>query len=573
MVSCHNVLRLTLHLTATAFVIAVLFSTATAQRRLDGRVITTDSIPVHNAIVHLRLQEDTTKYFRTLTDSEGRFTFLLTNVESMGTVKDFALHPNFPNPFSSSTTISFSISHGEPVTLRIHDLLGRQVRTLVSQQLEAGSYRVDWDGRDEATKQLSQGAYVSVLQTKNGIATGRLMLSGERQSGKPKTGLTRIGDVVRLGKSASLQQVSIDVRDTTAALPRFLSRTELSYSFESDTSVTIIVDYGGIEDMGFPSKEVRRLFLDDPYLYVCAGKYGLWRRNIDTLASWEYLGLADTTPNMGYGVLDVDANGRDILVAYYGRNVLNLDSSIAVWRSTNDGAMWVRSDSGIVGSFDPKIDLNRMTEIKRSPHKRDIVIALYDGTAMYRSMDGGISWSLHLGRRGVFGAIADLHWNPYSEGEFWISGSNTISMTTFLRAYLSYGDSVRTGLGIGFHGDVAFDPFNKLHVFLSDGPLWESSDGGLNWIQHSLPAYLGSKQLAASIVESPSQSGIFFGSTWEDPMRVSYLFVFNAEESTFKVLGRIDREAYSLVLDKYSFIYCISRGAIYRMLASEGSRK
>ncbi len=566
MVSCHNVLRLTLHLTATAFVIAVLFSTATAQRRLDGRVITTDSIPVHNAIVHLRLQEDTTKYFRTLTDSEGRFTFLLTNVESMGTVKDFALHPNFPNPFSSSTTISFSISHGEPVTLRIHDLLGRQVRTLVSQQLEAGSYRVDWDGRDEATKQLSQGAYVSVLQTKNGIATGRLMLSGERQSGKPKTGLTRIGDVVRLGKSASLQQVLIDVRDTTAALPRFLSRTDLSYSFESDTSVTIIVDYGGWEDLNFPVKGVRRLFLDDPFLYVCAGQYGLWRRDVDKLTPWEYLGLGDTTPNMGDGVLDVDASGSDILVAYYGRNVLNLDSAVAVWRSTDGGKNWMRADSGITNTIDPGLELNLITTVKRSPHKRNIVLAQYMDAALYKSIDAGISWTMLRGSRGIFANYGAMRWNPYSEGEIWEWGAHAVGITTFLNIYSDYGAVPRTNIGTDRAGPLAFNPKNKSHVFYARFDLLETRDGGITWYTHNDIKVMSYKVLALEVIENPQRNNLFvFAATRTTPPHKAFILVNQFDLSEYRVLTRLPTVGNNLIVDQRSYLYWNWAGIIQRM--------
>ncbi len=567
--SCHNVLRLTLHLTATAFVIAVLFSTATAQRRLDGRVITTDSIPVHNAIVHLRLQEDTTKYFRTLTDSEGRFTFLLTNVESMGTVKDFALHPNFPNPFSSSTTISFSISHGEPVTLRIHDLLGRQVRTLVSQQLEAGSYRVDWDGRDEATKQLSQGAYVSVLQTKNGIATGRLMLSGERQSGKPKTGLTRIGDVVRLGKSASLQQVLIDVRDTTAALPRFLSRTDPSYSFESDTSVTIIVDYGGWEDLGSPTKDVHTLFLDEPYLYACAGKYGLWRRDIEKLTPWEFLGLQDTTLKYG-GVLDVDASGEDILVAYAGKYPKDPDSSVAVWRSKDAGRTWFRSDSGIPITFEPSPKSSKLTKLRRSPHRGNTVIGLYFSAAMYRSIDSGYTWTLLRGRTDVTALDAYFKWNPHRSGEIWIWGLTGLEFFPFIGALEEYGERVRSINGSGRFGHIFFNPNNPDHIFYTYYTLNETTDGGLSWKEYTPPA-VGNEQLLLNEGKENSISGnmVLFAATKSDPPHKAYILLRDMYRNDYKFLTRVPTVGNNLVIDRRNYLYWNWAGQIQRLSIKE----
>ncbi len=571
MASCNNVLRLTLHITATVFGIAFLISTAAGQRRLDGRVITTDSIPVHNAIVHLRLQEDTTKYFRTLTDSEGRFTFLLTNVESMGTVKDFALHPNFPNPFSSSTTISFSISHGEPVTLRIHDLLGRQVRTLVSQQLEAGSYRVDWDGRDEATKQLSQGAYVSVLQTKNGIATGRLMLSGERQSGKPKTGLTRIGDVVRLGKSASLQQVSIDVRDTTAALPRFLSRTDLSYSFESDTSVTIIVDYGGWEDLGSPTKDVHTLFLDEPYLYACAGKYGLWRRNIESLTPWEFLGLSDTALDRG-GVMDVDAYGADILVAYSGRHLdYNIDSTVAAWRSKDNGRTWFRSDGGIPNTFDPTHKQSMLTKLRRSPHTKDTIVALYLSAARYRSTNRGESWILLHGNTAIIAPWAFLKWNPYRRGEIWIWGATGVDFTPFIAVLEEFGNRGRSINGLGRGGaPLIFDPQNPDRLFYAWYTLNETKDGGVSWTGYYPPIVGGQQLNLTEGTENPlSRNMALFAVSKSDPPHLAFILLRDMDANNYRFLTRVPSVGNNLVVDRRNYLYWNWAGQIQRLSIKE----
>jgi hypothetical protein len=70
--------------------------------------------------------------------------------------KDFTLYQNYPNPFNPSTKIKFQIplnkgggfSRGlsDVVTLKIYDILGREVATLVNEQLKPGTYEVDWDG-------------------------------------------------------------------------------------------------------------------------------------------------------------------------------------------------------------------------------------------------------------------------------------------------------------------------------------------------------------------------------------------------------------------------------------------
>ena len=61
----------------------------------------------------------------------------------------FSLYQNFPNPFNPVTKIRFDIPSVETIhelSLRIYDVLGREVATLVNQQLKPGTYEVDWDG-------------------------------------------------------------------------------------------------------------------------------------------------------------------------------------------------------------------------------------------------------------------------------------------------------------------------------------------------------------------------------------------------------------------------------------------
>ncbi len=60
--------------------------------------------------------------------------------------QDYRLIQNHPNPFNPNTTIKFSIPHSQFVTLKVYDILGRELATLVNEEKLPGSYEVKFDG-------------------------------------------------------------------------------------------------------------------------------------------------------------------------------------------------------------------------------------------------------------------------------------------------------------------------------------------------------------------------------------------------------------------------------------------
>jgi N-acetylneuraminic acid mutarotase len=88
----------------------------------------------------------------------------------------FALHPSFPNPFNSSTTIRFSLAQPEKVALTIYNLAGQEAATLAHGQREAGTYTLRWDGRDGAKRELASGVYLYRLQAGEQMETRKLLL-------------------------------------------------------------------------------------------------------------------------------------------------------------------------------------------------------------------------------------------------------------------------------------------------------------------------------------------------------------------------------------------------------------
>ncbi|HXF99293.1 MAG TPA: T9SS type A sorting domain-containing protein, partial [Bacteroidota bacterium] len=88
-----------------------------------------------------------------------------------GTPATYALEQNYPNPFNPSTTIAFKIRATGFTSLKVYDMLGREVATLVSDVKEPGSYEVTWDARG-----MASGVYLYRLESGSFVATRKLLL-------------------------------------------------------------------------------------------------------------------------------------------------------------------------------------------------------------------------------------------------------------------------------------------------------------------------------------------------------------------------------------------------------------
>jgi len=120
-------------------------------------------------------------------NSEDDFTTILVGVQSFITIRysnnppvgiednfpliQYRLLQNYPNPFNPSTSISYSILHPTLVNLKVYDILGNEIITLVNQVQSAGQHTIEFDGTN-----LSSGIYLYRLVTKNYIQTKKMIL-------------------------------------------------------------------------------------------------------------------------------------------------------------------------------------------------------------------------------------------------------------------------------------------------------------------------------------------------------------------------------------------------------------
>jgi hypothetical protein len=94
-------------------------------------------------------------------------------------LKDFELYQNYPNPFNPSTSIQYAVSSRQFVSLKVYDVIGNQVATLVNEEKPAGEYEVEFSaigGPESSIKDLASGIYFYQLRAGDFVQTRKMIL-------------------------------------------------------------------------------------------------------------------------------------------------------------------------------------------------------------------------------------------------------------------------------------------------------------------------------------------------------------------------------------------------------------
>jgi hypothetical protein len=134
------------------------------------------------------LPASATSYVDTEDLAAGEYLYTLIVVKPGGTevrsqkvsvkldVVPLMLRQNYPNPFSASTEIGFSIDRKSNVTLSIYDVTGKRIHTILNRAMPPGIYLEQWDGRDENGKSVASGIYFYRLKTGQKALTRKMVL-------------------------------------------------------------------------------------------------------------------------------------------------------------------------------------------------------------------------------------------------------------------------------------------------------------------------------------------------------------------------------------------------------------
>jgi hypothetical protein len=90
--------------------------------------------------------------------------------------EEFALSPNYPNPFNPTTTITYALPHPAKASLRVYNLVGQEIITLVNGWEDMGYHKTIWQGVDRTGRSVASGVYIAVLRAEGIVKTRKMVL-------------------------------------------------------------------------------------------------------------------------------------------------------------------------------------------------------------------------------------------------------------------------------------------------------------------------------------------------------------------------------------------------------------
>ena len=133
---------------------------------VSGNVLQGDNIPL------LSLESDAIIEEMILVDNMGeRVSSALSVTEDARIPEEFAVHQNYPNPFNPSTLIKLDANKAMHTSIFVYDMMGREIRSLVNKELQAGYHQFIWDGMDQKGNKVGSGVYFIVTQTSDLVKT------------------------------------------------------------------------------------------------------------------------------------------------------------------------------------------------------------------------------------------------------------------------------------------------------------------------------------------------------------------------------------------------------------------
>ncbi len=219
-----------------------------AQTVVVKGMVSTSTTPVRYASVSFEEKDHSANTFSTLTDSTGQYRLVinLTSVEPSTTLPmKFELEQNYPNPFSSSTAISYELRTQADITVTIYDILGRVIRETVVGAQSVGMHSMLWDGCNSSGHKVAPGVYFYTLQVGGKLAAKKMVLNG---GGPGMTSLAQGYSSLMVMESQGIRQYwmggvfTVRLENTGNTSPLISAKQIDNVAVQSDTTLDFLVE-------------------------------------------------------------------------------------------------------------------------------------------------------------------------------------------------------------------------------------------------------------------------------------------------------------------------------------------
>ena len=108
----------------------------------------------------------------------GEYMEISTNLSNSSYIvpENFKIYQNYPNPFNPETTINFQLPKRSRVAVKIYNILGHEIRTLIDNEKEMGLHEIKWDGTNDRGVKMASGIYLYKIQAENLSKTMKMLL-------------------------------------------------------------------------------------------------------------------------------------------------------------------------------------------------------------------------------------------------------------------------------------------------------------------------------------------------------------------------------------------------------------
>jgi flagellar hook assembly protein FlgD len=89
---------------------------------------------------------------------------------------EFALSKNYPNPFNPITHLDYSLPKRSQVRLRVYNMVGQEIITLINEEKQYGNYSISWNGIDSKGRNVASGVYFAELRSNDKSSVTKMLL-------------------------------------------------------------------------------------------------------------------------------------------------------------------------------------------------------------------------------------------------------------------------------------------------------------------------------------------------------------------------------------------------------------